>query len=296
MNPPADAIEAATRLLGASPVVNILEAGSQANAWLLSRDNNRPVLRVAKDHGDLGLIADLRIRNALAGFNFVPCNRDSGQTLDGKAWLIDEYVSGRHPDRGGISETTTRQIGIALGDLHQLPVSGWGQIEPRESNLCGSAKTAWEGLFTRFDLGLDRDDLDATTRRVLSEHPKLSSSSATLLKELKDVLTLARPAVCHTDLHEKQIFVESDNLSGDHRFREPRNHRPLYRLWVIRLFPRPRHTVRAQGWLQIERSRVAVSKRLPQGNDFDCHPPFAPISSSRGKNTGANSPSKDYLM
>lgn len=214
VNPPDDAIEAATRLLGASPVVNALEAGSQAYAWLLSHGSDNLVLRVAKQCGDLGLVTDLRVRNSLAGSKFVPRNRDSGQTWDGKAWLIDECVSGTHPDRGEIGEAVTQQIGVALSELHQIPVSGSGRIEPMEAGLCGGASAIWEGLFSRFDLGPEPDDLDAVTHMVLSDQPDLSSSSAISLKELQNALLLARPAVCHADLHERQIFLAGDKLSG----------------------------------------------------------------------------------
>lgn len=214
VNPPDDAIEVATRLLGASAAVNALEAGSQVNAWLLSNGSDNLVLRVAKQCDDLGLITDLRVRNSLAGSNFVPRNQDGGQTKDGKIWLIDECVSGTHPDRGEIGEAATRQMGIILSELHQIPVSGSGRIEPKETGLCGGASTIWEGLFSRFDLGAEPDDLDAVTHMVLSSQPDLCSSSAMLLKEFQGALLMARPAVCHADLHEKQIFLVGGNLSG----------------------------------------------------------------------------------
>lgn len=101
-----------------------------------------------------------------------------------------------------------------MSELHQILVSGSGRIEHKKAGLCGGASTLWEGLFSRFDLGPDPDDLDAVTRMVLSDQPELNSSSAMLLKELQSALVLTRPAVCHADLHEKQIFTDRDKLSG----------------------------------------------------------------------------------
>lgn len=154
---------------------------------------------------------DSHIRRAMLGKEA----RVAAPVLQGHGWTLDAYVQGTHPVRGNIPAKACLDLGKTLAALHALPARGYGSPKlGTDGAIHGEEASPNSGLLTRFTnplpVGLEALSQHPTCR----ENPALIDVLPPYLTEIRQKMASAPVAICHSDLHERQIILAGDRLAA----------------------------------------------------------------------------------
>ncbi|MEE9453468.1 MAG: aminoglycoside phosphotransferase family protein [Paracoccaceae bacterium] len=130
---------------------------------------------------------------------------------NGTGWMLDRFVEGAHPTRGALPKDACYTLGQTLALLHKVPVTGYGAPRVTRGQIIGTQDTALIGLAVRFTNPLP-------TIAALNTHPacpampELPAVLPPIIAEISAKTTTAQPALCHSDLHERQFLIMEGQL------------------------------------------------------------------------------------
>jgi len=209
--------------IGERPLqVSFLAKGATCDVWMvqsISRKNYALRIIEAGERVISGAL-DKFIRQAvLARCGNVAAPLLSSETiekdLDGQRWSLDLFVQGEHPERGALPDTVCRQLGETLAILHQLPVRNFGRLSGVvKGEIVGEKLAPFEGIKQRLENPLPETwDVDFV-HPILSALPELADEITARLKTVSEAIEERQVVLCHTDLHEKQLLCNENNLTA----------------------------------------------------------------------------------
>lgn len=210
-------------LIGQRPIqVNFLAKGATCNVWMVRSESKKCyALRIIEDDDRvIDGVLDRFIRNdVLARGGRVAAallsSETIGKKLYNKRWGLDAFVSGIHPKRGGLPEAVCRQLGETLAALHQVPVRGFGRLSNIvRGEIVGEQTLPMDGVKHRFENPLPETWTVGFAHPVLSAVPELADEISARLATVSDAIEDRNAVLCHTDLHEKQILCNENDLTA----------------------------------------------------------------------------------
>jgi len=202
--------------------VSFLAKGATCNVWVVkSASLKLYALRIIEtEERVIDGALDQFIRNAvLARGGRVAAPLLSSETiekdLNGKRWSLDAFVRGTHPERGALPHAVCRRLGETLAILHQMPVGKFGHLsEVVQGEIIGEKTTPMEGVKQRFENPLPETwDVDFA-HPILSAIPELADEITARLETVSEAVEDQHVVLCHTDLHEKQLLCNENDLAA----------------------------------------------------------------------------------
>lgn len=100
-------------------------------------------------------------------------------------WALDRYCEGTHPERGNIPATVSRQLGVLLRGLHNLPAIRFGQLENNHSMFRGLCDNPIDGLLSRFEWPWPFSEKSLQSHPSVLSMPTLYPKFISIEKELR---------------------------------------------------------------------------------------------------------------
>lgn len=195
-----------------------LARGATSTSWRLDAAGVSFVFRKIDDDRVLDGKIDSFIRRNLiengARIAAPVLNSDEvGLCIDGSRWSLDRFVRGVHPERGRMPSEAARQLGETLAVLHDIPVDGFGRPEKLTNGVVvGLKSTPIQGVMQRFENPLPETWEPGFEHPIFGVMPTLRKQIDSHLREVSRQIKLGTCAMCHTDLHERQLICDEDNL------------------------------------------------------------------------------------
>ena len=214
---------------------DFLESGSTSNAFKITTNQTRYVLRIANPNSgksaayesDFGIreqlwkqglpVAQPIATNHSVAIDLPPrgtADTHANQTLSQETWALDVFCSGVHPQRGNISHEISSQIGSLLRSMHKLPVTGFGRLKNHREDFHGEADQPVQGILSRFESPWPFSSTALADHPAIQREPGIRHKLLGLENELSEFVTQSVPAVVHTDLHERQMLVVDGKLNA----------------------------------------------------------------------------------
>ena len=200
--------------------VEYLEAGSTSRVYRVSTDHTNYILRIGFPHSGkpVSYESDFYIRNTLhkAGLSVarpVATNRSFKLSIR-TIWSLDEYKEGTTAIRGRVAPAVSEQLGELLGELHRMPVSGYGRLENSRTEIVGEQQSPRSGLASRFESPWPFCSQELDVHPAIRVQPALKKKLLPLKAELYAFVREGSPSLVHSDLHEGQLLVSDDSLSA----------------------------------------------------------------------------------
>ena len=206
-------------MIGTVEAVAPLESGATSDVWRLDTKDTVYVFKQIKRRrpsNPLAVDADIR-RRVKSGV--------ATPVAHGDGWALDEFVKGAHPERGRIPAPACRALGVVLARLHAIEARGFGRpaLSPN-GEIVGQQSTPLAGLNTRYS-----DPVPEAPQQnpALRHAPALAKALSSYLAKLRAALQENRAALCHSDLHERQVLLHNNHLAalldfGDVTIADPR--------------------------------------------------------------------------
>ncbi len=197
-----------------------LDSGSTSNAFLLTTECGDYVLRIANPRGGKSATyeADFAMRKAMSEAG-LPVARPiaTNQTVGFSTtaiWVLDEYIKGEHTGRGDVPPAVSRQVGELLRFLHDLTASRFGRLETVSNEFVGATDNPIEGMLMRFEQPWPFTHIRLEEHPAVQAIPALRVKLAALRDPLRTFVLESDPVVTHSDLHEGQLLINGDKLTG----------------------------------------------------------------------------------
>lgn len=211
-----------------------LAVGATCKVWRLNGIRRSYALRVMggrKPNCSIPIEVDLRASLTANGAAIPRPLADSSQLpklAPGFAWMLDAFAPGEHPPRGQLGEQACRNLGQTLAALHKLPATNFRPVvRLDQGTFAGRESAPVKGLSARFSDPLPPDRTTLASNPAVQADPELCDQLWPLVARLREEAEHSKPAVCHTDLHERQFLVHQRRLSalldlGDAIIADPR--------------------------------------------------------------------------
>lgn len=198
-----------------------LAKGSTADVCRLIGRKRRYVLRILRHrspHCALDIECHLRRELKAKGFAVAAplmSSLEVGELPSARAWVLDEFIPGSHPARGRIPIQASRKLGSLLKALHTLPAVGFGKPgRLQDATIVADETQPIDGVSARFHNPLPQDDAALRAHPLIVAAPNLALFVGEALARIGTRLAERRTAVCHTDLHERQILCAGNELAA----------------------------------------------------------------------------------
>ena len=197
-----------------------LASGSNATAWKLATNSGVYVLRRVTNERELCWAIDRRTREFVLGRGgrvAEPVIAFGTAESDGSVsrWSLDEWVSGIHPKRGEIPPRASRQLGETLAVLHELPVQGYGRSGRFVGGrVAGQAAQPLQGVAQRFENVMPEIWPAGFRHPMQSALPAEWPEILARLSEVSRQVGLGWRVMCHSDLHERQLICDDNDLAA----------------------------------------------------------------------------------
>jgi len=130
-------------------------------------------------------------------------------------WALDEFIEGHHLPRGMLGAEAARDLGRTLRVLHRIPVRGYGSPIVTESGaLEGQSGDVLSGIDARFDAPLSAERKELRAHPLIAAAPEMEDHLARVIRRIRRELEDQRVAICHTDLHERQLVIQGTRLAA----------------------------------------------------------------------------------
>lgn len=197
-----------------------LVSGSTSHAYKVTSDRAVYVLRTASPN--VGKTASYEVDFALRTLLWekqLPVAKPiaTNRSIDActkVSWALDEYCEGSHPVRGNIPSCMSRQLGTLLRALHDVPITGFGQLTLTNQGLHGVASTCEAGLLMRLEAPWPVANVSLDTHPAIRVRPSLKSTLLPLQSDLLALVAGGKAAVVHSDLHEGQMLCGEHGLTA----------------------------------------------------------------------------------
>ncbi|MEX0350522.1 MAG: aminoglycoside phosphotransferase family protein [Paracoccaceae bacterium] len=140
---------------------------------------------------------------------------ECGTLWQGRPWTLEPLLVGTHPARGALPEPACRALGKTLAALHQVPVRGFGRPTRLDRDcILGSTSDPVAGVLQRFEDPLPDHCAGDLSHPAFAAAPEIEPATRALLDAVSTQIAEQPPALCHSDLHERQLICDSDQLVG----------------------------------------------------------------------------------
>ena len=122
-------------------------------------------------------------------------------------------MEGHHPPRGRLPRPVCARLGETLAALHSIPAEMFGRpSDVAPETVTGCKTDPLEGVAQRFENPIPETWADRYTHPLMAEAPELSADILARLRDVSNHVRHGRSAVCHTDLHERQLICADYEL------------------------------------------------------------------------------------
>ena len=200
--------------------IAFLDSGSTSNVFKLTTDIGNYVLRIASPRGGKSVAyeADFAMRKAMSDAGLPVAQPVATNTTvrfpTTDVWVLDEYIEGEHASRGDVPPAVSKQVGKLLRFLHGLKASRFGRLETVPDEFVGATDNPIEGMLMRFEQPWPFTQFKLEEHPAVQAIPALGGKLAPLEDHLKAFVLDSDPVVTHSDLHEGQMLINNDKLTG----------------------------------------------------------------------------------
>ncbi|MEM7319870.1 MAG: aminoglycoside phosphotransferase family protein, partial [Pseudomonadota bacterium] len=199
--------------------VHPLAQGSTSNVFHVRTAHRDLVLRIFSANGrvlDGEIDSFIRRRLAAQGCAVLAPilhSESAGLSRSGQRWCLEPFAVGRHPHRAMLLPATCRKLGQVLAALHAIPVWNFGRPARLGRNLViGRAKDPVAGVAQRFENPIPDTWAHGHAHPVLSAIPDMRDIILAHLDQVTGRVRLGNSVICHSDLHERQMMCDGDDL------------------------------------------------------------------------------------